>query len=74
MLAAIEFVGINTEGKVELESDRRDVYSAILFVSASSFFTHKLNDEKVWLWEAAAITSGCLLKETDYKTIEISDW
>ena len=46
MLAAIEFVGISTEGKVELESDRRDVYSAILFVSASSFFTHKLNDEK----------------------------
>ena len=41
MLAAIEFVGIDSGGAVELESDRRDVYSAILFVSASSFFTIK---------------------------------
>jgi len=41
MLAAIEYVGISTEGKVELESDRRDVYAAILFVTASSFITQK---------------------------------
>ena len=40
MLAAIEYVGIESKGRVELEADRRDVYSAILFVSASSFFTN----------------------------------
>ena len=46
MLAAIEYVGISSGGKIELESDRRDVYAAILFVTASSFITHKhINDK-----------------------------
>ena len=40
MLAATEYVGIASGGQIELESDRRDVYSAILFVSAPSFFTN----------------------------------
>lgn len=37
MLAAIELVGINSKGQVELESDRRDIYAALFFVTASSF-------------------------------------
>ena len=41
MLAAIEYVGIQSGGKVELESDRRDIYAAIFFVTASSFVVNK---------------------------------
>ena len=37
MLAAIELVGINSGGRIELESDRRDIYAALFFVTASSF-------------------------------------
>ena len=41
MLTAIESVGIFTQGQVELEHDRRDVYATILFASLSSYVTEK---------------------------------
>ena len=39
MLAAIESVGIVTQGRVELEADRRDAYAAVLLASLSSYIT-----------------------------------
>ena len=41
MLAAIESVGIFSGGVVELESDRRDAYAAVLLASLSSYITEK---------------------------------
>ena len=41
MLAAIESVGIFSNGQVELESQSRDVYGAILVASLSSYITDK---------------------------------
>ena len=43
MLAAIESVGIFSSGQVELESQSRDVYGAILVASLSSYITEKTN-------------------------------
>ena len=39
MLAAIESVGILSQGQVELEADRRDAYAAVLLASLSSYIT-----------------------------------
>lgn len=39
ILAAIESVGIISQGQVELESDRRDAYAAVLLASLSSYIT-----------------------------------
>ena len=41
MLAAIESVGIFSNGQVELESESRDVYGAVLIASLSSYITEK---------------------------------
>ena len=43
MLAAIESVGIFSSGQVELESESRDVYGAVLIASLSSYITEKTN-------------------------------
>ena len=46
MLIGIESVGVVTEGKVELESDRRDIYANVLFAAVSSYLTEKaIKDE-----------------------------
>ena len=41
MLAAIESVGIFSQGNVELEHDSRDVYATVLFATLTSFITEK---------------------------------
>lgn len=39
MLAGIESVGIFSNGQVELEADRREIYANILFACVSSYLT-----------------------------------
>jgi len=41
MLACIESVGIMSQGNVELEHDRRDIYGSILLATLSSYITEK---------------------------------
>ena len=41
MLACIESVGVFSQGKVELEEDRRDIYASVLLATLSSFITEK---------------------------------
>ena len=41
MLAAIESVGIITQGEIELEHDNREAYASILIASLSSYITEK---------------------------------
>jgi len=41
MLACIESVGVFSQGDVELEKDRRDIYASVLLATLSSFITEK---------------------------------
>ena len=41
MLACIESVGIFSQGDVELEEDRRDIYASVLLATLSSFITEQ---------------------------------
>ncbi len=41
MLACIESVGVFSQGTVELEEDRRDIYASVLLATLSSFITEK---------------------------------
>ena len=41
MLACIESVGVFSQGNVELEKDRRDIYASVLLATLSSFITEK---------------------------------
>ncbi len=41
MLACIESVGVFSQGDVELEEDRRDIYASVLLATLSSFITEK---------------------------------
>ena len=39
MLACIESVGIISQGDVELEHDRRDIYASVLLATLTSYIT-----------------------------------
>ena len=41
MLACIESVGILSQGNVELEKDRRDIYGSVLLATLTSYITEK---------------------------------
>ncbi len=41
MLACIESVGVFSQGNVELEKDRRDIYASVLLATLSSYITEK---------------------------------
>jgi hypothetical protein len=41
MLACIESVGIFSQGNVELEKDRRDIYGSVLLATLTSYITEK---------------------------------
>ncbi len=41
MLACIESVGVFSQGDVELEKDRRDIYASVLLATLSSYITEK---------------------------------
>ena len=41
MLACIESVGIFSQGNVELEHDRRDIYASVLLATLTSYITEK---------------------------------
>ena len=41
MLACIESVGILSQGNVELEKDRRDIYASVLLATLTSYITEK---------------------------------
>jgi len=41
MLACIESVGVFSQGVIELEKDRRDIYASVLLATLSSYITEK---------------------------------